>query len=434
MLQVAQSALCARVLSAGLMLLLLIGCSAVSQSSNLSGNNLTANHNGAAMEETQNRPADVKVDSRLVSANTGFGFRLYAEVLKEGGGKNIFLSPSSVGLALAMAYNGAEGETKRAMAEALGLQGLSLEEVNRAYEQLRLLLENPDPKVRLEIANSLWGRKGVEFIADFIARNQKFYGAEVNELNFDDPGAPATINSWVSNKTGGKIDKIVDNISPDTILFLINAIYFKGMWTRQFDKAKTKEDAFYLAGGSEKRVPMMAQSGKYRYFENDSFQAVSLPYGDKRVSMYVFLPQKNSGLDEFHKQLSAANWDAWMSQFRETKGDIVLPRFKMEYGIELNDALKALGMAAAFDPERANFSGMARTDANAFISKVKHKTFVDVNEEGTEAAAVTSVEVQITSMQIEPKPFRMVVNRPFFCAIRDNQTGTILFMGSIREP
>jgi serpin B len=217
-------------------------------------------------------------------------------------------------------------------------------------------------------------------------------------------------------------------------LFLINAIYFKGAWSTEFDKAKTKDDVFTIGSGSQKRLPMMTQSGKYDYYEAANFQAVSLPYGSGRVSMYVFLPAAGTTINQFLPSLTTANWDAWMKSFSKTQGAIVLPRFKVEYEITLNDALKALGMGVAFDPDRANFSGILQTAQNAFISKVKHKTFAEVNEEGTEAAAVTSAEISVTSVAVPRKSFKMVVDRPFFFAIRDNKTGSVLFLGSIVDP
>lgn len=375
----------------------------------------------------------VAVDPRLLAANTKFGFRLYSELVKKDAGKNIFVSPTSVAIALAMTYNGAEGATRQAMERALELQGVSREEINQAYAQLKTMLENLDPKVQLQIANSLWARQGVSFTSDFIDRSKRSFAAEVRQLNFNSPSAPATINAWVSDKTKGKIDKIVDQINSDTVMFLINAIYFKGMWTKKFDAAETVEDAFTLASGAKKQQPMMNQRGKYSYFENDKLQAVSLPYGDKRVQMYVFLPKESSSLGEFHAALTADNWTQWMSQFKMTEGHIALPRFKVEYEASLLGALGALGMGPAFGRD-ADFSAMVKPPAKAFIGEVKHKAFAEVNEEGTEAAAVTSVEMRTTSLGPPQRTFEMLVNRPFFFAIRDNQTGSVLFMGSITEP
>ena len=426
-----------------LVLLCLIGCSTVSESNVASSNGQpteaaetnknASSDNGPTMKDSNN-PAGGSTDPRLVTANTNFGFKLYHEVAKASAGKNVFISPTSVALCLAMTYNGAVGETKEAMERALETQGLTHAELNKAYSQLKTDLESPDPKVQLQIANSLWARKGVSFNPAFIARNKEFYAAEVTALDFADPGAPATINEWVKNKTRNKIEKIVDSIDAQSVLFLINAIYFKGSWSSEFDKAKTKDDTFTTGSGSRKRLPMMTQSGKYNYFESEKFQAVSLPYGGGRVSMYVFLPSPGTGIDQFIASLSPTNWDSWMKQFSKTQGEINLPRFKVEYEITLNDALKTLGMGVAFEPDRADFTGMFQGAQNAFISKVKHKTFAEVNEEGTEAAAVTSTEMVATSVQIPRKPFRMVVDHPFFFAIRDNRTGSVLFLGSITDP
>lgn len=374
------------------------------------------------------------MDSKILSANTKFGFKLLAEVLKGDANKNVFVSPASVAMALAMTYNGAAGETQQAMAGTLELEGMNLDEVNRANAALRAKLQDADPSVQLFIANSLWARKGISFQPDFIGRNKEFYGAEVRALDFSDPGAAPTINAWVSKNTKSKITQIVDSpIDPQMILFLINAVYFKGNWTHPFEKELTKERDFTLLDGTQKKCPMMSQGGSYNYYQGEKFQAVSLPYGRRRVSMYVFLPAKESNLKEFCQNLGAENWDNWMSQFHRMEGDIVLPRFKLEYEKLLNNALKAVGMAVAFDPSRANFAAM--TSEPAFISEVKHKTFVEVNEEGTEAAAVTSVGMALAAAPSKPpERFRMVVDRPFFFAIRDNATGIILFMGAIVEP
>ncbi len=371
------------------------------------------------------------VDSQFVDANTKFGFKLFKEILKQDSNKNVFVSPSSVAIALSMTYNGASGETQQAMANALELQGLSLQNVNQANETLKASLENADPAVQLSIANSLWAKQGISFKPEFLQRNQEFYRAKVTELDFTKPDAPNVINNWVKENTRGKIEQIVQQLKPSDVLFLINAIYFKGNWTNKFDKNQTTERPFYLSNGTQKQHPMMSQSGKYRYYENENFQAVNLPYGKGRLSLYVFLPKKNTNLDAFQQQLSLENWQQWMSQLGMRQGSIQLPRFKFDYDIQLNAALKALGMESAFS-QGANFSNM--TSAQVAINEVKHKTFVEVNEEGTEAAAATSVGVAFTSAQMPQEPFQMIVDRPFFCAIRDNQTGTVLFMGSIREP
>jgi serpin B len=364
---------------------------------------------------------------RLVAANTRFGFKLFSEIAKQDAGKNVFLSPFSVAAALAMTYNGACGKTQRAMADALELKGMSLQEINEANAALRAALESIDPQVQLVVANSLWLKHGETFKPEFVQRGRSFYDAEV--ANFGDGDAPV-INGWVSRKTQDKIKELVtDDDVAMSILMLINAIYFKGNWTTQFDKAKTHEGEFTQLNGNRKKHPMMSQSGSYRHCRGNNFQAISLPYGGGRVSIYIFLPDQQSSLIEFQKQLTAKNWDTWKLQFRQMQGTITLPRFKVEYEIKLNETLGAIGLGIAFDSQKADFSEM--TSPPTFISEVKHKTFLEVNEEGAKAAAATVVEVMLGGL---PKTFTMIIDRPFFCAIRDNETGTLLFMGSIVDP
>lgn len=412
--------------AAGVVLLSVLGCSQVDNSTSAFA------QSRLPRSESSMQKKAINPDSKLVAANTQFGFKLFSEVLKNDSGKNIFVSPSSVALALAMTYNGASGSTKEAMAKALELQGLTIPQINSSNAVLKKLLENPDPKVQIDIANSLWANKEVSFNPEFIQRNQDFYTAKVTSINFTDAGTPSIINSWVNENTHGKINKIVDKISPTQVLFLINAIYFKGIWTHEFDKQQTAIYPFYLESGGEKQHPMMSQKGDFRYYENEQFQAVSLPYGQNgKVSFYIFLPKQNSSLKTFYQNLRLKNWDNWMTQFRRREGFVRIPRFKMDYDITLNNALTALGMGEAFS-NKANFSGMGK---NLKMSEVKHKTFVEVNEEGTEAAAATSVGIVPLSARVpSEEPFRLIVDRPFFCTIRDNQTGSILFMGSIVEP
>ena len=375
-----------------------------------------------------------QVDKRLAAAASKFSFKLYNQIRKEqDADKNTFVSPASVMLALAMTSNGADGTTREAMARTLEINGMGLEEVNLAFAGLKSALAPNDPKIQLRIANSLWARNGIKLKPSFVARNKQHYAAELATLDFANPAAKDTINAWVSKNTEGKIQKIVDHINPDDILFLINAIYFKGQWQIAFRKEDTKPDVFRLAGGQRKDLPMMSQSGSYLYYKGNGFQAVALPYGKGAMSMYVFLPDEQSSLDQFEQDLTSANWDLWMNSFRRTPGELKLPRFRVEWESRLNDVLKAIGMEEAFDPARANFSQMAEVSGNKiFISDVRHKSWCEVNEEGTVAAAVTSVTATLTSAP--PQPFSMKVDRPFFFAIRDNQSGVLLFMGSVQDP
>lgn len=380
----------------------------------------------------------MEFDPRLVSAINRFGLRLLLNLVGDAPAENLLISPASLSAALSMTYNGAAGETAAAMAEALCLEGLSLEELNRAHAALWAALMNADPQVTFEAANSLWARLGIPFLPDFMARNREFYAAKVANLDFGDPQAADTINAWVNDRTHGKIPDIVaPPINPLTILFLINALYFKGQWSSQFDKTATKPGTFHRLDGQEKPCPLMTQSGEYPYLEGEGFQAISLPYGAGRFSLYVFLPAVELGLAGFLKRLAhegLVTWTEWLDGFWERDGSITLPRFKVAYSKSLNDALSALGMAVAFDMDQADFSAMCPIPPlpTVYIADVRHKTFMEVNEEGTVAAAVTKVEMTLRCLP--PPPFRMVVDRPFFCAIRDNETGVIVFAGVVVEP
>ena len=389
-------------------------------------------------DKKEPEPEIGSIDTDVVTANTQFGFNVFDEIRKTEQDKNIFISPFSISVALAMTLNGAAGETEQAMTNTLQLPGLDAEAINAGYAGLRHTLLTADPKVTLTIANSLWGRQGVPFKQDFLQRNAQFFGAEISTLDFDDPNASKTINKWVDTNTKGKIKKVVgDQISRDTVLFLINAIYFKGTWQREFDPTKTQDDPFHLTNGDVKQVPMMRQQRWYPYYRGENFQAISLAYGNGQMRMYIFLPDRESDLNSFLENLNAENWENWMSQFHGQDVSLVMPKFKLEYGTELSDTLKALDMDVAFARRRANFSRMAPLELlpwdNLYINEVSHKTFVEVNEEGTEAAAVTKVGVA-GIVSVPPPPIPFVADRPFFFAIRDNQTKTMLFMGIVVDP
>lgn len=392
---------------------------------------------GDASEQQKSGTID-SLDADLVDANTRFAMRLFGEVATPTPTENVFISPPSIAVALAMTYNGADGETQRAMARALNIENFNLDMLNSSYADLLALLQNPDSSVELSIANSLWARQGLPFREDFLERNRESYAARIEELNFGSADAAPTINGWVNEQTRGKISKIVDDpIDPDMIMFLINAIYFKGAWTNEFADSLTRERAFTRADGSQIQHPLMNTTDTLPYFDGGTFQSVSIPYGSERVSMFVLLPNRDSDLPSLLARLDAESWDEWIHSHRRIEGDLALPKFKLEYEIKLNEALTALGMGVAFDGQDANFSKMipVTPSENVYISEVKHKTFVEVNEQGTEAAAVTSVGMATTSFDPNPPPrFTMTVDRPFLFAIRDNWTGVVLFMGAIVDP
>ncbi len=369
----------------------------------------------------------------LVAANNEFGFDLFNQLRSQDKDKNLFFSPLSIATALAMTYNGAAGETSRAMARTLKYGEMTQADLNQSSTALLAKLKSVDPNIQLLIANSLWARQDMQFNPAFLDRNRQFFGAEIAALDFGNPQSVNTINGWVSQNTKGKIPKILEQIGGDQVMFLINAVYFKGQWQKKFDATRTQPMPFHLAGGGTKQTPMMSQSGSYQYLGGDNFQAVSLPYGQGGASLYLFLPDEASSLNSFLSGLNFQKWQQWMTSFRNTPGDVKLPRFKMDYARDLNNPLSALGMAVAFDRGKADFSGM-RAQKDLFISQVKHKAVIEVNEEGTEASAATSVGISVTSMRPVQQRFNFVADRPFLLAIRDQQTGAILFLGAVFEP
>jgi serine protease inhibitor len=364
----------------------------------------------------------------LIAADNTFGLKLFREIhAQEEPGTNLFVSPLSVAMALAMTYNGADGATQLAMQETLELQGLTIDEVNQSYRGLIDLLDGLDPSVAFALANSIWPREGFTVEPDFIAVNQEYYDAEVTVLDFGDPSAAPTINNWVFDKTNGKIESIVpDPIPGNVVMYLLNAIYFKGDWTLQFDPELTADGPFILADGTETQVPMMAYPDvvEVGYFWDGDVQAVDLPYGGKAYSMTIVLPAGDTEIDALVDSLDAARWASIVDGLATLEIDVRMPKFELEYEITLNDVLIALGMGVAFGPG-ADFSKIA---PGIWIGQVKHKSFVEVNEEGTEAAAVTSVAM------IDSAPPSFWVNRPFVFAIRERFSGTILFMGLVMEP
>ena len=376
------------------------------------------------------RPAvEGKFYESLVAANKRFGFELFNQLQLKDKGKNVFYSPLSVSFALSMAYNGAAGETKEAMRRALKIEDVSLDQLNEQSSTLIDLLSSSDSKVELAVANSLWARRGVEFKKDFLERNRQFFAAEVASLDFRAPGALTAINNWVSRNTKDKIPTIIDRINANDVMFLINAVYFKGEWEYKFKKELTKNGPFYPLSGPQKEVPMMSQSGYLEYYHGDKFQALRLFYADKTVSLDLFLPDKDSSIDDLLKRLSPEQCERWAGSFHRALGDIKIPRFKMDYESSLNDPLKAMGMGVAFVKGKADFSGM-RDQKDLYISEVKHKAAIEVNEDGTEAAAATSVGGPLMA----PQRFTFIADRPFLMMIRDHRTTALLFMGVVLDP
>lgn len=366
----------------------------------------------------------------LVDAGNQFGFKLLDGLVKdEPAGKNVFISPLSIELALSMILNGAREETNDAMRNAMQFSEMEMSDINISYKNLMNELLSVDKKVIAEISNSIWYRNSFAVEQEFIDTNKDYYNAEVKALDFDSPGAKDIINNWVSDKTRKKIPEIIDEINAEHVMFLINAIYFKGAWQSEFNESETAQKPFYLDNGSVKEVPMMMQNNSLPFYEGNNFIAAELPYGRGNYSMVIILPDSGTKAEEIVSQMSNEEWNIITSELTPILMDIHLPKFRFAYEIKLNNMLSAMGMGVAFS-DVADFRGINQ-NGGLYITEVKHKTFVEVNEEGTEAAAATSVGVGVTSM---PLTIDFNVNRPFVFAIREKYTNAILFIGCVQEP
>lgn len=386
-------------------------------------------------EKDEKKPSGPSIDINLkslavVEADNAFGLKLFQQVNDEASpGENLFVSPTSVGLALAMTYNGARTGTKTAFEECMQLSGLSAQEINGVYQNLMQGLIGADPDVTFTVANSIWYKQNFDVHADFLNTNIQYYGAEVSPLDFGDPASVDVINNWVSVNTHDKIPTIIEVISPQQLMFLINAIYFKGTWQYEFDPANTIDLPFYPDNGNPVDVPTMNMMADLETYSNALFQAVKLPYGNGSFYMVVMLPHNPTTMDDLITSINLDNWAEWQNSFSLTEGfELFLPKFKFEYETDLIPALSQMGMGIAFT-EMADLTGISDLKP-LFINMVKHKTFVDVNEEGTEAAAVTIVGVGYTSVN----PNLMMVNRPFLFTICEESTGAIVFIGKVALP
>jgi len=368
-------------------------------------------------------PKNIKKNESLISSNKEFSWDIFKKLNEEDSDEDIFISPLSISSMLTMALNGAESTTKEALMKGLRYDGIAIEELNEGYAYLVDRTTNIDEKVDIEIANSIWIRNGFNVKQNFIDINKNFLNAEVESLDFSDLSAAQTINSWIARKTRNLIPKVIEPpIAEDVMMYLINAIYFKGEWTDAFKTKNTFEADFYAYDKNADKVSMMQRKGKIEYCITDDYQAVRLPYGNEKTGMVVILP--NGDINEFIKNRDNNSWNNLLNQLNPV-GDLnlQLPKFKMEYGIkELKKSLSELGMGEIFT-DSADFSGIAK---DLFINKVMHKAIIDVNEEGTEAAAVTVGEITTTSVR---EPISFIANRPFIFVITDNEEGNILFMG-----
>ena len=366
----------------------------------------------------------------ILEQTNSYAFNFFKAVSQEQD-KNLFLSPYSLSAALGMLYNGAEGETKAEIAKVLGMDGYTPEEINKYYQELTTALFKVDPLSSLSLANAIWAKKGITLKNSFVEMNQNYYDAEVSTLDFSLPSALQTINSWCDEKTNGTIPKILDQIDPLSIVMLANAIYFKSLWTNDFNKSKTVDKTFHNLDGSASKVPMMHQKQMLmEYAQMEKCGMVTLPYGNGAFAMNLILPEEGANIDALIEDLDRESWQAMRAHTDRVKVTLSMPRFKIENTLDLVDILMGMGMQKAFSD--ADFSAMLDISAN--VSKVLQKSYISVDEVGTEAAAVTVIAMT-TSIGPMPNPeeVTMVLDRPFIFAITEQSTGAILFMGKVTK-
>jgi serpin B len=369
----------------------------------------------------------------IAKSNNQFAFDLYGRLGKDDG--NLFFSPTSISTALAMTYAGAEGVTEKEIAGVLRFT-LPEAQVHPAFASLMATLNAPKKDTyELRIANRLWGQAGYGFLPDYLATTRRQYGAELAQVDFvkEAEKSRQEINAWVEEQTNNKIKDLLppNSVTDLTRLVLTNAIYFKGKWKYEFDKKATKDATFTVSAKEKVNVPLMFQKERFKYGEAADLQLLEMGYKGDDLSMLILLPKKFDGLPRLEHDLTAANLDKWSSGLRMQEVQTYIPRFKLTEQFQLNAMLSEMGMPSAFDPHKADFSGM-NGKGDLFISAAIHKAFVEVNEEGTEAAAATGVVVGVTSAPAEPKVFR--ADHPFVFMIRENRTGSILFMGRVVNP
>lgn len=383
------------------------------------------------INDQQLKPITLTAEQQaLVQANNQFAFTFFKKSGSQETTENLFISPFSVSMALSMTLNGAAGSTKTGMENTLGFGGKQASLINEYNKLLSTQLQNIDKAVIFNVANSIWYKNSFPVNSSFISTNSDFYNAEVSALDFSSPSAVTTINNWVSAKTNNAIPTIISFIPSNNVMYLINALYFKGSWSNKFDVSKTSDQNFYKEDLSVVKCKMMNQESTYRFFINDTLSAIELPYGQGNFVMTVLLPGTGKTTSGLIAAFNADNWKKWNDAMNSRKVQVYLPRFKTTYENTLNDLLSQMGMADAFNPNIADFTGI-NANGGLYISEVKHKTLVEVNEEGTVAAAVTSIGIAATAFQ---PPQVINVNKPFIFVISEKSTGAILFTGRIMDP
>jgi len=396
--------------------------------------------NNPQTDETITDPIVIQLNSaetNIAVADKDFAMDFFSRAYEQNANgakkENMMVSPFSLSTALAMVWNGANGETKTAIQNALGFPNYTATDLNGYYKKMREALLSTDPSVKLAIANSIWYRKGSTVNNEFLETNKTWFKAQTEAIDFTLPTAVSIINKWCSDNTNGLIKDVLKEISPYDMMFLLNALYFNGTWAEgyAFKESETKPASFKKADGTSVSVNMMNNKTKMLYFTDETLSAINLPYGNGAFSMMLMLPQDNVSMPAMVTKLkSPSYWHNLMNSRISKEVTIQVPKFKIEYNANFNEVLKQMGMAIAFDPVHADFSKIFPLD-QTYITKVDQFTYIDVNEKGTEAAAVTIIGVGVTSYT---PPVLFIANHPFVFAICEKSTGCVLFMGLVGNP
>lgn len=377
--------------------------------------------------------ATERLDNYFAQETNQLGIKLFKQLRAKEEGRNVSISPYSITAALALAYNGSAGETAVELGKLLGYAPAERLQMNKDHKALLTLLNSVESGIELKTANSIWANEELPLRKEYLSTGKAFYEAEIRNTDFSGQQSVQEINEWVSKHTEQKIEEMLEKPpGNDTVAVLVNAVYFKGGWKQVFAEDDTQSTDFYPTRGSKVQVDMMKQSGVFVYKETENWQAIRLPYTGW-MDMIIVLPAEDYSLDELQDELAKGKLQD--SVLIDGKyGEISLPRFTASYGIDLKDSLKALGVKQTFDSNRGNFSNLAETPDPIFINQIIHKSYIKVNEQGSEAAASTLVAMMAGGGPSTEEPFKMVVNRPFLFAIKDRQTGVMLFLGAIENP
>jgi serine protease inhibitor len=370
-----------------------------------------------------------------VLTHAELGVRLFRALAEGAGGRNLFVSPVSAGMALTLAYNGATGDARDEMARALGFSGMTLDEVNAGQERLDASLE--ETEVELALASALWMNAKEPLDAGFVERARRSFGAEAASVDFGDPETARRLDAWAAEATRGRIPRFASPITADLVVLLASVVYFKARWQTQFDPARTQDMPFRTGRGETIAHPLMRLRGWFGLRQGEGFRALRMPYGDDRFAAYVLLPDEGSSVEALVAGLTADGLEAVFRTMPKQDAIVAFPRVTLRGALDLIPPLRALGMEAAFRPGAFALEEIVTPEqrpADVFITTAMQQTFVEMSEEGTEAAAMSEVSMSRSGSSDEPKPVRFTVDRPFVVAILDDRTGALLFLGQVTDP